>query len=466
MARSARRAPENRAIHQHRSADAGAERQQDHVAFSAGSAPQHFRNQRRARVIVGIDRQVSRVDYVGQKPSFQEVQVSGQAVYPRGCRIDHTLASNADAAHRRIGLLQDRVYKVTQGGRCARRRLVKALEQLSAKGYRRSFNGGGTDVNANRNRLFGGSVWPVRAHSRCALYALYDILVSHRCLANVFTVQGNLCKEREENFLDNPAATSNASGASLTFFERALDVLLELKRTQAGLIQKAAELCADRIARGGLVFLFGNGHSRMMCEEMTPRQGCFVGFVALVELALSNHAAIIGANGLRPPLYLENYEGYAEQILRGFHFGPNDAFIVISTSGIRPVVVEAAMGAQRRALPVIAIVSKAHCEQAKAAHSSGKKLIDCADLIIDNLCPPGDCVVELEGLEWRTGPVSTITGAMIINMMRCATAEALLARGIKPVVLPSHQFVGNTSAETQLESFYEAYRKSLKHLFE
>ena len=121
---------------------------------------------------------------------------------------------------------------------------------------------------------------------------------------------------------------------------------------------------------------------------------------------------------------------------------------------------------RRRGLPVIAIVSKAHCEQAKAAHSSGKKLIDCADIVIDNQCPPGDCVVELEGLEWRTGPVSTITGAMIINMIRCATAEALLARGVKPVMLPSHQFVGNTSAAAQLDAFYEAYRKSLKHLFE
>jgi uncharacterized phosphosugar-binding protein len=266
--------------------------------------------------------------------------------------------------------------------------------------------------------------------------------------------------------VDNRAATNNSNGASLTFFERAMGALQELKATQAGVIQKAAELCADRIARGGLVFLFGNGHSRMMSEEMTPRQGGFVGFVALVELALSNHAAIVGVNGLRAPLYLENYEGYAEQILSGFHFGGNDAFIVISTSGIRPVVVEAAMGAQRRGLPVIAIVSRAHCEQATAAHSSGKKLIDCADLIIDNQCPPGDCVVELEGLEWRTGPVSTITGAMIINMIRCATAEGLLARGIKPVLLPSHQFVGNASAATQLEAFYEAYRKSLKHLFE
>jgi len=199
---------------------------------------------------------------------------------------------------------------------------------------------------------------------------------------------------------------------------------------------------------------------------MTPRQGCYAGFVALVELSLSNHAAIVGANGLRTPLYLENYEGYAEEILKSFHFGPNDAFIVISTSGIRPVIVEMAGGAQKRGLPVIAIVSKAHCEKAKPAHSSGKKLIDCADVIIDNQCPSGDCIIELEGLEWRTGPVSTITGASIINMIRCATAEMLLARGVKPVVLPSHQFVGNTSAEQQLEAFYEAYRKSLKHLYE
>jgi uncharacterized phosphosugar-binding protein len=254
--------------------------------------------------------------------------------------------------------------------------------------------------------------------------------------------------------------------ASLAFFDETINMLQVLKRTQSEVIQQSAELCAERIARGGLIFLFGNGHSRMMCEEMTPRQGCYAGFVALVETALSNHAAIVGANGLRAPLYLENYEGYAEQILRSFHFGPNDAMIVISTSGIRPVVVEMAMGAQARGLPVIAIVSKAHCERAKAAHSSGKKLIDCADLVIDNLCPPGDCVIELEGLEWRTGPVSTITGAMIINMIRCATAESMLQRSVKPVMLPSHQFVGDTSASEQLELFYEAYRKSLKHLFE
>ena len=254
--------------------------------------------------------------------------------------------------------------------------------------------------------------------------------------------------------------------AGLEYFDRAMGVLNRLKESQAETIQKAADLCAERIAKGGLIFLFGNGHSRMMAEEMTPRQGGIPGFVALVETALSNHAAIIGANGLRSSLFLENYEGYAEHILNSFRFGSHDAFIIISTSGIRPVVVEMATGARARKLPVIAIVSKAHSKEAKAVHSSGKKLVDCADIVIDNLCPPGDCVLELDGLDWRTGPVSTLTGAMIINMIRCGVAEALLARGIKPEILPSHQFANNVSAGEQLEKFYDAYRLSLKHLFE
>jgi uncharacterized phosphosugar-binding protein len=253
--------------------------------------------------------------------------------------------------------------------------------------------------------------------------------------------------------------------AALTYFEKTTE-LLDHIRTQLPAIGEAAEICAHAIAQRGLVFLFGAGHSRMMCEEMTPRQGALVGFVALVELALSNHAAIVGANGLRSALHLEKYEGYAEEILKSFHFGPHDALIVISTSGIRPVIVEMALGAKRRGLPVIAILSRAHCEQATPAHSSGRKLIDVADVVLDNLCPPGDCVVELPGLEWRTGPASTVTGAMLINMLRCETAERLLARGVKPVLLPSHQFVGNISAAEQLERFYEEYRKSLAHLYE
>src|SRR5262245_47923335 len=125
--------------------------------------------------------------------------------------------------------------------------------------------------------------------------------------------------------------------AAESYFEKVMDLLGQVRDEELTAIHQAAEICAGSIAEGGLVFLFGNGHSRMLCEEMIPRQGCFPGFVALVELALSNHADVIGANGLRAPLYLEKYEGYSEEILKGFHFGPRDAVIVLSTSGIRAV---------------------------------------------------------------------------------------------------------------------------------
>jgi uncharacterized phosphosugar-binding protein len=261
-------------------------------------------------------------------------------------------------------------------------------------------------------------------------------------------------------------APSNAATAALRFFDAANAAIQKLKETQIDSIVTASQICATSISRGGLVFLFGSGHSRMMVDEMIPRQGCFVGFYPLVELSVSNYSAIVGPNGLRAPLRLEKYEGYAEEILKGFRFDSNDAFIIISTSGIRPLAVEMALGAKSRKLPVIAIVSRSHCDSAKPAHSSGKKLIDAADVVIDNLTPVGDCAVELHGLDFRTGPLSTITGAFIINMIRCETARLLVERGHKPVMLPSHQFVHNELAEDQLEKFYDAYRRSLRHLFE
>lgn len=253
--------------------------------------------------------------------------------------------------------------------------------------------------------------------------------------------------------------------SALTYFDKTIELLQQIRASQIENIEAAATLCADRIAQGGLIFLFGAGHSRMMCEEMTPRQGCFVGFYPLVELALSNQAATVGMNGLRGPLFLEKVEGYAEELLHNFKFGPHDAFIIISTSGIRPVIVEMARGVKERGMPVIAMLSRKHCENVKPGHSSGKKLIDYADIVLDNHCPQGDCIVEIEGLDWRTGPTSTVTGAMIMNMLRCAIAERLVAQGVHVEMLPSHQLIGNTSADAQLERYYEAYRQSLAHLY-
>lgn len=254
--------------------------------------------------------------------------------------------------------------------------------------------------------------------------------------------------------------------AAEQFFQSALDRLASLFDRQRVALDRAATLCTEAIASGGLVHLFGCGHSRMLCEEMTPRQGCFVGWHTMVELGLTYHNLIVGPNGLRQSLHLEKTPGYAEQILRNFAFGPKDVLIVISTSGIREVIVEMAEGGRRRGLAVIGIVSQAHCEQAVPALPSGKKLIDVVDVVLDNGAPVGDSLVALEGMtSSRTGPFSTLGGAMLINLLRCEVAQRLVNRGIEPVFLPSHQFVGKRSVEEQLEFFYAQYARRVAPLY-
>ncbi|HXG09598.1 MAG TPA: SIS domain-containing protein [Gemmataceae bacterium] len=249
------------------------------------------------------------------------------------------------------------------------------------------------------------------------------------------------------------------------FYHEALARLQQLLEPQRDALDRAAALCTEAIAADGLVHLFGCGHSRMLCEEMTPRQGCFVGWHTIVELGLTYHNPIVGPNGLRQSLHLEKTPGYAEQILRNFAFGPRDVMIVISTSGIREVIVEMAEGAQRRGLPVIAVLSRAHCERARPAHPSGKKLLDVADVVLDNGAPEGDCILPLEGSRQKTGPFSTLGGAMIMNLLRCEVAQRLLDRGIEPVFLPSHQFVGSRTVEEQLEYFYAQYARRIAPLY-
>jgi uncharacterized phosphosugar-binding protein len=253
--------------------------------------------------------------------------------------------------------------------------------------------------------------------------------------------------------------------AAERYFHEAMARLGPLLDGQREALDQAAALCTAAIAADGLVHLFGCGHSRMMCEEMTPRQGCFVGWHTIVELGLTFHNLIVGPNGLRQSLHLEKTPGYAEQILRNFAFGPHDVMIVISTSGIREVIVEMAEGARRRGLKVIGVVSRAHCEQARPALASGRKLTDVVDVVLDNGAPVGDSLLALEGCRNKTGPFSTVGGAMLLNMLRCEVAQRLVDRGIEPVFLPSHQFVGNRSVEQQLEYFYAQYARRVAPLY-
>jgi uncharacterized phosphosugar-binding protein len=203
----------------------------------------------------------------------------------------------------------------------------------------------------------------------------------------------------------------------------------------------------------------------MLVEEIFPRHGSFPGFHPIVELSLTYHNQVVGANGQRQAMYLEKVEGLAEVILRNFVLRPPDSFIVFSNSGVNNVVVEMGLAAKARGLPVIAVVSLAHCQASKARHRSGQRLPDVADVTIDTCVPAGDAMVSVEGLDDPVGPGSTIGGAAVVNALKSLVAERLTRQGQPPIVLSSGYVIGDENVAQRFEECYDDYRARVRRVY-
>jgi uncharacterized phosphosugar-binding protein len=248
---------------------------------------------------------------------------------------------------------------------------------------------------------------------------------------------------------------------STPFVDAAKALLTRIQETQAAAIANASKLCADAIAGGRLVHLFGSGHSRIPVEEMFPRYGSYPGFNPIVELSMTFHTQVVGANGQRQAMFIERTEGLAEAILANYQLEPPDVMIVFSVGGLTAVPIEIAQGARSRGLPVVAVTSVAHSLQGTPGHSSGTRLLDHADVVIDLCTPPGDALVTIDGLETPVAPGSTIAAVAIANELKAETAALLVERGAMPPVLTSPVLVGR---ERSRELFDEAYAEHAKRL--
>lgn len=253
--------------------------------------------------------------------------------------------------------------------------------------------------------------------------------------------------------------------SAFEYIHQSQAILNRIESTQMDAIERAAELCAQTIAGDGLVHMFGTGHSRIFVEEMFPRHGSFPGFHPIVELSLTFHNVVVGANGQRQALFLEHIEGFGQTILRNFVFTPPDCFLLFSNSGINEVVIDVALEAKRLGFPVIAVVSLDHCSRSAALHSSGKKLPDIADILIDNCVPGGDALINIPGLDDPVGPGSTIGSAAVTNAIKCLVAEKLTARGKPPIVLTSGIFIGSEASKNRFEACYDDYRSRIRKVY-
>jgi uncharacterized phosphosugar-binding protein len=242
-------------------------------------------------------------------------------------------------------------------------------------------------------------------------------------------------------------------------------MILEKVRQQEASMTLAASWFAESILAGRMVHVFGSGHSRIMVEEMWPRYGSFPGFNPIVELSLTYHNNVVGPNGQRQAMFLENVSGLAERILRNFVLSEKDTALVISSSGTNVVPVEMAEQFQKHGIKVVALITKDHSIASASKRNDGRKLGDFANLVLDTGAPAGDAMVNIPGLETPVSPGSTIGGILIVNSIKAELARLLTEAGQPPKVLTAACNVGLEKAISLFESAYDEHASRLSKLY-
>jgi uncharacterized phosphosugar-binding protein len=242
--------------------------------------------------------------------------------------------------------------------------------------------------------------------------------------------------------------------------------LVERVAAQTAAVRTAAEWFAATILAGRMVHVFASGHSRIMVEEMWPRYGSFPGFNPMVELSLTFHNPVVGSNGQRQAMFLENVSGLADRILRNFDVQPVDSALIVSSSGGNLVPIEMAEGFRRKGVRVVSIVSLRHSVATATRHPRGLRLPDVSDLVLDTGAPAGDAMVTIEGLDTPVSPGSTVGGCMIVNALKAEVADRLTRAGQPPTVLTAAAIVGADRATALFESAYDEHARRLAKLYE
>ena len=237
------------------------------------------------------------------------------------------------------------------------------------------------------------------------------------------------------------------------YFDRLGELLTDL-RAEGPQIEAAAKLMADCIAAGGVVHVFGSGHSHMMAEEVFHRAGGLFAFNAMLDINLTSFGTLKAG-------MVERAEGYAKVILDSFDVRPGEVVVIVSNSGINPVPIDLAVEAGRIGARTIAITSASNYRSADSRHSSGKKLAEVTDLTIDSHVPVGDAILALDGLNAPVAASSTALGAALMNAIVAQTAEELLASGHQPPVIVSMNVPGGDERNAALT---EQYRPRLRLL--
>ena len=232
-------------------------------------------------------------------------------------------------------------------------------------------------------------------------------------------------------------------------------LLEKLENTQEQTIEKVAEVCADSIYNGGLLYFFGTGHSHMICEEPFYRAGGLASIYPILESDLMLH------EGASKSSSYERLPGLGNVVVSHTPLSKGDVLFLISSSGRNCAIIDAALEAKKRGAITVAITSMNHTTSVASRHSNGLNLYQVCDYVLDNGGIVGDASVELEGLKQKIGPTSSVIDITLVNLVLVNTVELLLEKGMAPPVFTSANTDEGDSANKNILETYKPRIPSL-----
>ena len=200
-------------------------------------------------------------------------------------------------------------------------------------------------------------------------------------------------------------------------------------REEARTVHAAARIVARTFSAGGILYIFGSGHSHMFAEEAFYRAGGATRVCPVLKPPYMLHEGAVQSTRL------ERESGHADDVLSGYALdAERDCMLVVSNSGANALPLEVATAAKRQGLAVIAITSRAY---AQALSHPGPRLHELADVVIDNHCPPGDALVRLADDLPPAGPGSSVVGLALLNTLVVEACAQQLTDGERPEVFLS-----------------------------
>ena len=233
------------------------------------------------------------------------------------------------------------------------------------------------------------------------------------------------------------------------------NLLEKLENTQEQVIEQVAEVCADCIYNGGLLYFFGTGHSHMICEEPFYRAGGLACIYPILETDLMLH------EGASKSSSYERLEGLGNVVVSHTSLGKGDVLFLISNSGRNCAVIDAALEAKKRGAVTVAITSMNHTANVASRHSSSLNLYQVCDFVLDNGGIVGDASVSLDSLPQKIAPTSSVIDITLVNLVLVNTAELLLQKGMTPPVFTSANTDQGDSANKNILETYKSRIPSL-----